>query len=74
MTRDSLLGCVRVTLSMSVQPLLSVMVNVYVPALRLLIVSLEALYPGPFQLKVYLGVPPPGVGIIEPSLPPKQLI
>ena len=64
-------GSVRVTVSDSVHPFSSVTVTVYVPATKP--VAVAVVCPS-LQEYVYAPVPPEGVAVAVPSLPPLQLM
>ena len=63
-------GCVTDTVTVPVQPFASVICTEYVPATRPVLSSVVG--PDGNQLKVYGPVPPVGVKLIAPVLPPKQ--
>jgi hypothetical protein len=65
-------GSVNVMLVVVVHPLASVTVHVYVPAAKLLAVA--AFPPLGCQLYKYPDVPPAGVAVAVPFVPPKQEI
>lgn len=68
-TTNALNGCVIVVEFVDEQPFVSVMVAVYVPAIKPVLSSV--VIPPP-QLKVYVPVPPVGVMFIAPVLLPKH--
>ena len=70
-TATSRVGSVIVTDAVSVQPLASVAVTVYVPAVSPVAVAAEP--PPPDQAYVIVPVPPVAEAVAEPSLPPLQL-
>src|SRR6185312_687287 len=69
---DSARGWVRITLSIIVHPLLSVIVTLYDPAVKLLADAFVP--PPPVQLYVYPPAPPPAMTVAPPLLPPLQLM